>query len=366
MAGFERRLSFSRSTSQRAHIIEMEEAHLERMQQQQAPLKNASKPTLWKRLFPHSSTRSGGGNRTVMTSCLSQSSSLRSVHNSPSFAEDFASSSVDEDEDVIVRVHLDDGEDGAVEVYHGSQKSDNDLPVPAGYTCCVSPCGSLEDVFGIEELPSFLKDCDPECADENDTASAEVKEMVREAQEHMAVGEYEQALEIYRRVMKMQEQKQPICPVDLANACYACTRCAFLRQDYDMAFHYALRELFYTKQCSNGVPTLAVAESYHEVARICKVGLGDLAQALRYYRAALSTGYSCLERAHGNQSECDHCQQYSGQSDSSVGSGSATKSLCTMHRAAQTEIHEQIQDSKQCIGRIYFEMGNFDAAMRMI
>lgn len=365
-------------------------------------------------------------NYTVNTAMSSASLSQRSIYNSPSFTTNEEIGNYDdeeEDEDYLLSSSslIEIGED-ALEVIPASRSGKaaaiaaaRTIPFPSQFPldelCDMMslPYCSLNDDVGdpsddsdtvlqqgnenrAKDLP--LHEQNEAHTKENNTASAAtartscnistVDDWILEAQECMVNGEYKQTLRLYRAIVKFKEENLSLNPtstsavvalptttdfvadsmhlVELANLCYACTRCANLTHDYTSALYWAQRELRYTFLVAGGCPSLAITASYLELARLCRVGMGDSKQALRFYRAAMQTNQACLTAWREAVDKCPDC----GSGHTSNTNACTSSAWCKKHRACRNEIQQHIQETKECIGRVYFEMGNMDAALRMI
>ena len=193
---------------------------------------------------------------------------------------------------------------------------------------------------------------------------ATIRDFIQESleQAHDVVAQdqdYQKGLELYRHIARLVDGVEQTAAAPLLSAqewmhiCYTCTRYAMAVGDYETAYHFALREMQYSSSSSGESRTLilpgdigaatyiATAERYHDLARICQYGLGDTPQALLYYQRALEWEQKCLLGC--------------------CGSGDFAAPLIR-----GDEIRRQIQETKKCIGRIQFALGDIDAAMGML
>lgn len=151
-------------------------------------------------------------------------------------------------------------------------------------------------------------------------------------------GEFESSLQTYQRVLEYQREQAT--PPDLtASLYYACGRLSVYLRDFMQALEYYTQELLLTRAVSG--ESLAVARIYHDLAKVAELGLGDWTQALVYYEQAL-----CIEVAVWR-----HAKE----------SNSGDK---LSHDDLKEALH-QIPETKKCIGRIHFALGNIDEALRL-
>jgi hypothetical protein len=231
------------------------------------------------------------------------------------------------------------------------------------------------------------------------------------------VQDFKKGLELYRHVIRLVDEtitaapavssvtssspeensEQPpalLTPMELVHICYTCTRCAMTLGDYETALFFALREIQYstsgtttrqlnwmrcpshttetteTSTTSKSSPLssntdlpksttttmlVAMAARYHDLAHICQYGLGDAQQALQYYQNALQVEMKCYRTLIGSSN--NNTVVVAAKEDVSSGISNVIRI---------DEIRLQIQETRECIGRIHFESGNIEAALRML
>jgi tetratricopeptide (TPR) repeat protein len=144
---------------------------------------------------------------------------------------------------------------------------------------------------------------------------------------------------------------------DQANLLYTCGKLSVSLNQFQQAVDYYRRELEITVKTSHGHNNLAVARIYHELARVSRKGLGDSEQALGYYQEALHIETAVLKALSAATASCPSCR--SGHSRNKA-------KYCEEHAPRVQEVLQQIQDTKRSMGRIHFEQGDLDQAVRLM
>jgi tetratricopeptide (TPR) repeat protein len=189
------------------------------------------------------------------------------------------------------------------------------------------------------------------------------------------MGCFRKSLNAYQGILAYSESQQQSCtassgtasatntPTDQANLLYTCGKLSVSLNEFVAALDYYRRELELTVRTvphtdTNGsschyTNNLAVARIYHEMARVSKQGLRDAEQALGYYQEALTVEMSVWKNLKAKiTGSCLCC------------SGGRNKKCATLTARLQ-EVQHQIQDTKRCMGRIHFEQGDIDQALRL-
>jgi tetratricopeptide (TPR) repeat protein len=141
---------------------------------------------------------------------------------------------------------------------------------------------------------------------------------------------------------------------DQANLLYTCGKLSVSLNQFGAAVEYYRRELEITVQTAEGTGDnncLAVARIYHELARVSVKGLGDSVQALGYYREALQVEMAVWKELSAATASCPLCRK---------------TNYCASHVLHVQEVQQQIQDTKRSMGRIHFEQGDLDQAVRLM
>jgi tetratricopeptide (TPR) repeat protein len=201
-------------------------------------------------------------------------------------------------------------------------------------------------------------------------ADPDCRELLSRADECSSVGDYETALSHYEQVLEEllvsspgQQQQQPkeeaaaaADPSLVATLCYACAKLAVKLQRYDAAVHYYLQEVHYQSQrqrddeeCLDALS--AVSRCYHDVARIQQFERCDPSQALLHYGTAWHVERALAKALKRQVAACAECGRDRG---------------CPQHAPLLEEISHRLQETSACMGRILFEQGNLEQAMRII
>jgi tetratricopeptide (TPR) repeat protein len=144
---------------------------------------------------------------------------------------------------------------------------------------------------------------------------------------------------------------------DQANLLYTCGKLSVSLNQCQQAVDYYRRELEITAKTSHGHNNLAVARIYHELARVSRKGLGESEQALGYYQEALHMETTVLKALSAATASCPLCRSGHSRNQSKY---------CEQHAPRVQEVLQQIQDTKRSMGRIHFEQGDLDQAVRLM
>ena len=190
---------------------------------------------------------------------------------------------------------------------------------------------------GLQQLP----DC---------SSSMYWKLLTVQAEVHGRTGDYLTSLAIYERVLEhaTTTSSSTWLVSSLSSLYYACGRlCVYLR-DYASAVRYYTAELVHTRQALADDDSLAVARIYHDLARVAQCGVGDWEQAVVYYRQALSIEVVVWKRNQLllQQLPVDSVDRKQREED-------LQEAAC------------QIEETRKCMGRIQFALGEIDEAMRL-
>lgn len=295
----------------------------------------------WKRLFRGSPEQRSALSLATATTALIPTRSLSYRDGSVLSSDD------DDDDNEIEEVEIEvDEKRGIIVVHDALQQEDVIAPLPTfGFEQppdndtmtietkqCIHPSypayPEASSTLPVHKLPTVL--------------SSTNLQMLKEAQQAQGVGDYCRCLELYQNLLtdirKDSYQSKQGDLIQLANLCYACTRLATQIQEPDHALWFAEQELWYTLQLSQGRATLAVSKCQHELGRIARTGLGESERALYYYKQALRTERTVYQRK-------------------------MSERACP---ASIVEVRQHIQETKECIGRILFELGKIPEAIGML
>jgi tetratricopeptide (TPR) repeat protein len=221
---------------------------------------------------------------------------------------------------------------------------------------------STNGATAVSPVPTLSLTTSDAVANTNASIRDFIKESMRKAEEVVSKEKnYQKGLELYRHIARLADGLELLSSQEWIHICYMCTRYAMAIGDFETAYHFALKEMQYSLGSANASPGtspmaplqgdiaaatyIAMAERYHDLARICQYGLGDTPQALLYYQSALEMEQKCLQTCSAaNSDDDDHASPL----------------------IRGDEIRRQIQETKKCIGRIQFALGNIDAALGML
>ena len=131
-------------------------------------------------------------------------------------------------------------------------------------------------------------------------------------------------------------------PADAANVCYILGKLNVRVRRFENAMVCFERELKLT-QSVVGKYHLAISKVLHELAKVADEGLMDYERSLQYYKQALqveTSVYKQLQKQQGNNNN-----------------NTTIKSLVQ-------EAKQQIAETKRCLGKVHFKMGDFNAALK--
>lgn len=165
----------------------------------------------------------------------------------------------------------------------------------------------------------------------DDTVSQECQDLLDVALVHQQNGEFRKSILAYQHAMDCTEKSQEMALL-LANICYIISRLYLKLDKCGMALEFAKLDYEYTKLAKCRQPLLTLALTCHELAQLAQYSLGESALALQYHQEALQLLYS----------------------------------IKTKKERVGPEVKELIRDTKNCLGRLHFEMGNVDAALGML
>jgi hypothetical protein len=197
--------------------------------------------------------------------------------------------------------------------------------------------------------------------------------LMRTAEAALSAGELRDGLEFYGQavdfLVQQQQQSSSNVPcslsgdhganigettiITIANLCYTCSRISRRLRDYQAAYRFGTLELHYVNQHYCLLSEVVVAYNHQDLAYICHYELGDSVKALEHYRIALGLHQGRLQNLRQEVSACLHCKSFQ------------VKALCQGHKAAATEMLSNVQETKECIGRIQFGLGMVADAMTM-
>jgi len=171
--------------------------------------------------------------------------------------------------------------------------------------------------------------------------------------------------DVYMILLERTRRSAQRGPVDVANILFVLGKLSVRLKDFTGAIDYFSEELEITKRvlaafeeskhqsteraAENQHPQLAVSQILHELARVAEMGLMDFPMAIDYYQQALKMEQKVYQ-------ECKRQQQ---RKKNKKRPASPLEDASLLKDAKQ-----QIAETKQCLGRVHFRMGDFSRAVK--
>ncbi len=161
------------------------------------------------------------------------------------------------------------------------------------------------------------------------------------------MGRFAQSLELYTGLLERWHNDQRHDKAELANLYYACGHLSVHLGQYEQALDYYQHELRVTQSVVAHHAT--IARIYHEMARVCKLGLQDSNRALEYHQQAFQLEQEHYKQAIRATRTCQNC----------------TSTPCKQHEHTIKEVRGMMLESRRGMGRIYFEQGDFERGVQL-
>ncbi|KAL3915693.1 MAG: hypothetical protein SGILL_005524, partial [Bacillariaceae sp.] len=196
--------------------------------------------------------------------------------------------------------------------------------------------------MALEKLESAARKMDN---DEGNTGVIRLQLLQTKGDVLYRLGRMDASMTVYQQALKEAES-----PADQAKVLYTLGRlCIRLRRTRE-AITCFTRELEITKE-ELGVNHLSVSHIYHELAKLYDEGLGEQKMALMKYNKALQIELAVLQECHIAVSTCQKCNPVAHR-------------MCDIHSNMHSQVTGQIRETKKCMGRMHFKLGDFDKALR--
>ncbi|CAB9526240.1 expressed unknown protein (Partial), partial [Seminavis robusta] len=143
-----------------------------------------------------------------------------------------------------------------------------------------------------------------------------------------------ESIHSYERLLQCYKSSSTHGPADAANVLYILGKLSVRAKQFHAALDYFDEELTMTKSVV-GHTHLAISKILHESARVADAGMMDYPRAVRYYQEAL-------------QVETRVYQQSKQENGTSL----------------LQDAKAQMGETKQCLGKLHFKMGDFTKAMK--
>ena len=188
----------------------------------------------------------------------------------------------------------------------------------------------------VEDDDSLLNEQDLECL--------WMKLYQCKADIYCRMGRIGESIDAYKILLERNRTSSQRGPVDDANVLFLLGKLSVRNKDYTGALQYFTEELQMTKSVVGHPDHLAISKILHELAHVAETGLMDFPMAVRYYQEALE-----VER--GVYQSCKRQQE-------------EEKLISTTSAALLKDAKNQIAETKQCLGRLHFKLGDFNQALK--
>jgi len=160
------------------------------------------------------------------------------------------------------------------------------------------------------------------------------------------LGRREESLQVYQQAFQEAQN-----PAERAKLLYTtgklCSRMGRTRDAISCFMH----ELEIT-QNELGAHHLSVSVIYHQLAKLYDEGLGWHKMALKKYKNALEIELAVMDDIHSTVASCSECD------------AAYVHRMCDEHANIFSQVQGQISETKKCMGRMHFKLGDFDGAMK--
>ena len=164
---------------------------------------------------------------------------------------------------------------------------------------------------------------------------------------YLRLGRVDESLECYQQALDETDGT----PAEKAKLLYNLGRLCIKLNRIRSAITYFTRELEITKQ-ELGQNHFSVSRVLHQLAKLYDTGLGEHKLALMKYNKALNVELAVLHDCHRQVTQCLHCNH-------------ETHRMCTRHAIFHRTVSTQIRETKKCLGRIHYKLGDFERAMKI-
>lgn len=147
-----------------------------------------------------------------------------------------------------------------------------------------------------------------------------------------------------------------------ASLYFSCGRLSVYLQDYEAALDYYTQELLITRDVSGD--SLPVARIYHDLAKVSESGMGDWDQALVYYEQALYIEAVVYRRLRSEMQKEEEALKQAATAEDDDNNHLKLQPNSSL-RDDLAEVVQQIHETKRCMARIQFSMGDIHQALRL-
>lgn len=160
------------------------------------------------------------------------------------------------------------------------------------------------------------------------------------------MGRIADSIQSYEVLLEAYQESPVHGPVDAANVLYVLGKLSVRAKRFQQALEYFDQELQMTKSVV-GPNHLACSKILHELARVADLGMMDYPRAVKYYQEALQVESYVFQ-------QCKQLELW--QKQHKQASSPADTTLLQ-------DAKIQMGETKQCIGKLHFKMGDFSKAV---
>lgn len=208
-----------------------------------------------------------------------------------------------------------------------------------------------------------------------------INELNISGEQLIKLGDYKASRLRYQLLLETLQKNESINYYKLANICYTCGQLSRKLNDYSLASHYFQLELEYTSKFTSSTTRsttstgtnehnttttttsastdFCMAKCYHALAKLHQYDMGDADASIQYYQQALLLEQAAFIKIKNNL--CTKCEETTIDDSNNNNNEYYCEHIINQLKYMQ----QQIQDTKRCIGRIHFQNGNLDQALRL-
>lgn len=203
----------------------------------------------------------------------------------------------------------------------------------------------LESAYDQHDNKSGVSgnDC---CDEKNDSMHAIRLQLLQtKADVYLRLGRIDESIEVYQQAL--QEAKNP---AEKAKLFYIMGRLCIRLGRVQDAISCFMDELEITKNELGFHQSVSVI--YHELAKLYDEGLGSHDIGIQMYKKALQIELVVMDELQTAISFCNKCHSIH------------SIKMCNVHANFHAQLNGQINETKKCLGRIQFKLGDFDGALK--
>lgn len=160
------------------------------------------------------------------------------------------------------------------------------------------------------------------------------------------LGRMDESMQVYQQAFKETQN-----PAEKAKLLYIMGRLCIRMGRTRNAITCFMHELEITEH-ELGSHHLSVSVIYHELAKLYDEGLGLHKVAMQNYNKALEIELAVMDDLRSTIASCNKCDAV------------CSHRACDAHANIHAQVQGQIRETKKCMGRIHFNLGDFDGAMK--